>query len=239
MKVILYIALGLVLLCGGALLWRAKTSASRQPTTADIQRAKYEGIVRKKFRKDIERAKAEGKDEIVLPPAEGCPSTVNSIEMIMRDYSLLRVKVIDKETTVPDPDADINTWYKFKVIETLQQQDKISDAPLLDGVPSRLLPLLPSECILIVSGGEITVDGVRVIRVIGDYGVDYIRGNEYLIASKLEYGGKVILPIAQAAGVFRIENTSLKPLGNRWKKLVREVEERYGNDLDNLRSGVH
>jgi hypothetical protein len=48
----------------------------------------------------------------------------------------------------------------------------------------------------------------------------------------------VILPIAQAAGVFRIEGTSLKPLGHEQHQLVREVEELYGNDIDSVRSDI-
>lgn len=235
MKITHYLALGLVLLVGGAWLWGA--SVSRQQTAADIQRAKNEGIVRDHHREEIERAKAESKKEIVLPGASIIPSTVTSIEQIMRNHSLLRVKVIDKETTVDDT-ADIKTWYKVEVVETLHQQDKISDKPLFDEVPGRFLPLLPSESILIVSGGEITVDGVRIIRMISSCGVDYILNEEYLIASHLDYGGKVIFPVAQSAGVFRIENTNLKPLGHKQHKLVREVEEMYDNDIDRFRSDV-
>ncbi len=68
MKFILYIAIGLVLLSGGAWLWKAKTSPSRQQTAADMRRAKNEGIVRDYYRKDIEPAKEQGKNEVILPP---------------------------------------------------------------------------------------------------------------------------------------------------------------------------
>ena len=54
MKVILCLALGLVVLSGGAWLWGAKTKASRQQTAADIQRVRNEGLVRDQHREDIE-----------------------------------------------------------------------------------------------------------------------------------------------------------------------------------------
>lgn len=237
MKIIYYLVIGLFLSGGGVLLLQY-TGALRQPTAEEKQRIKLEGLARDRYRGEIDRAKAENKTEVLLPAAFLMRSTVTSMEQIMRDYSLLRVKVIDKETTVYEPDADIKTWYKVEIVETLHQQDKISDKPLFDEVPSRFLPLLPSESILIVSGGEITVDGFRVIRAISSDEVDYIPNEEYLIAAALDYGGKVIFPVAQAAGIFRIENTNLKPLGHKQHQLVREVEEMYGNDVDRFRSDI-
>jgi hypothetical protein len=65
MKVILCLAIGLVLLSGGALLWKATRSASKQQTPADTQRAKNERIVRDYYRKEIESAKEEGKKEVI------------------------------------------------------------------------------------------------------------------------------------------------------------------------------
>src|SRR6266540_5047770 len=126
MKVILYIALGLVVLSGGAWLGGAKmkasrqqtaadiTRASRQQTPADIQHAMNEQKLRNKFHDHIARAKAEGSKELVSI-VEGVPSDVTSMEQVIRDYSLVRVKVKDKETTVSDSDGSLQTWYKLDV----------------------------------------------------------------------------------------------------------------------------
>src|SRR5262245_63383441 len=120
MKVILCLTIGLILLSGGALLRRAKTSASRQQTPADIQRAKNEQKLRDKFHDHIASAKAEGRRELVII-VEGVPSDVTSIEQVIRDYSLVRVKVKDKETTVSDSDGSLQTWYKLDVLEVLRR----------------------------------------------------------------------------------------------------------------------
>jgi hypothetical protein len=240
MKIILCLALGLVVLSGGAWLWVAKTKESRQQTAADIQRARNEGIVRAHHRKDIESAKEQGKNEVLLPGAFDLPTPELSLEELLRDYGLLRVKVIDKETTVTEPDARIRTWYKVKIVETLHHQSMmIKDKPLPDEAPSRFLPLLPSESLMVSEGGVITVDGVFVVRGVSTDDVLFIPKQEYLIVAYLNYGGKLIQLGTGRAGVFQVKNTHFKSFGEKEHRLVREMEERHGNDLDRLRSNVH
>ena len=235
MKFILCLALGLILLSGGAWLWRAKTSAPQRQTAADI-RAKYEEIVRDYYREDIKSAKKQGKKEIILPPGDDLPTPQQSLEESLRDCGLLRVKVIDTETTVSEPYADIKTWYKVEILETLHQQVKVSAEPFPFEVPSRLLPLLPSESLLVMHGGEIIVDGVTVVREVSTGGVVLIPREEYLIVGYLEYGGKRISPTSRGS-VFHVINKHLMS-GHKEHSLVREIEERYGNDLDRLRSDM-
>ncbi|MCI0336947.1 MAG: hypothetical protein L0226_05180 [Acidobacteria bacterium] len=242
MKVILCLALGLALLSGGALLWKATTSASRQQTAADTKRAKYERILRDYYREDIESAKKQGKKEVILPGGIALPTPELSLEELLRDYGLLRVKVIDKETTVyvlvPEiPSADIETWYKVEILETLHQQGKVSDESPPFELPSRFLPLLPSESLLVEQGGVINVDGVAVVREVSTEGVVYIPKEEYLIVGYLDYGGKLIRPSSGRASVFHVINKRLKS-GQKEHRLVRDIEERYGGDLDLLRSDM-
>jgi hypothetical protein len=236
MKIILCLALGLVVLSGGAWLWVAKTKESRQQTAADIQRARNEGIVRDQYREVIETAKEQGKNEVILPPMIDLPSPQRSLEELLRNYSLLRVKVIDKETTVSEPGADIKTWYKVEIVETLHRQGKVIDEPLPNETPSRLLPLLPSESLLVVHGGVVTVDGIKVVGKVSTGGNHFILQQEYLIVGNLDYGGQRIRRISGRDGVFQINNTQLKSFGQKEHRLVREIEERYGNDLGRLRS---
>jgi hypothetical protein len=237
MKVILCLTIGSVLLGGGAWLWRTKTSASRQQTAADIRQAKYEGIVRDYYRKDIDSAKEEGKKEVILPGGIAIPTPELSLEELLRDYGLLRFKVIDQETIVSEPYADITTWYKVEIVETLHRQRNASDEPPPFELPSRLLPLLPTESLMVVSGGVINVDGITVVREVSTFDVVYIPREEYLIVGYLEYGGKLIRPSSGRASVFHVINKRLKS-GQKDHRLVREIEERYGGDLDLLRSDV-
>jgi hypothetical protein len=104
-------------------------------------------------------------------------------------------------------------------------------------LPSRFLPLLPSDSLLVEQGGVITVDGVTVIREVSTDGLVYFPKEEYLIVGYLDYGGKLIRPVSGRASVFHIINKRLMS-GQKEHRLVREIEERYSNDLDLLRSDV-
>ncbi len=235
MKIVHYLVIGLLLSGAGMAMWQYQ-NPFHQPTAAEKQRIRNEALVRDAFQKFVENAKAEGKKEAVVSVSSAIPSGVESLDDIIRDHSILRVRVIDSETAVYEPDSDFKTWYKLEVLEELHKQDRIRDEPLPDGVPSRLLPLLPSESLLVVHGGTVTVDGVRVTRAIANGDTYYNLGSEYLITAHLDYGGHLVRPTSGAEGVFRIENTTLKPLGSEQRQLVRDLRRLYNNDIDQLRS---
>ena len=184
----------------------------------------------------IQTALKEGRREITYVELCDMPSGINSIADILREYSLLRVKVIDKETTISD---DIRRWVKLETLEVIHRQNKVDDQPLVEGAPPRFLPLKPSECILIEPGAVATIEGIHVERFDrNDYTL--IRGREYLIAAYLESGGKRITPVANQGidGIFAITSSTLYPLAPNDRDLVREVEQLYDNDLERLRLGV-
>src|SRR5215510_14381341 len=147
--------------------------------------------------------------EVILPQGIDTQIPELSLEELLRRYSLLRFKVIDAETTVSEPGADIETWYKVEILETLHQQVKVSDEPPPFETPSRLLPLLPSESLLVMDGGVITVDGITVVREFSTESVELIPREEYLIVGYLKYGGKLITPSSGRASVFHIINKHL------------------------------
>jgi hypothetical protein len=249
MKKLIYSLTAMLFLSGGGvLLWQYSDVFGRQ-TPSDrqrIDRAHKERLVRDNYRDDIESARAQGKKEVILPSGIAMPHPELSLEELLREYSLLKVKVVDKETKIDEPGADISTWYKLEIVETLHRQEKtqskiqekLGDAPLLNETPSRLLPLLPSESLLVVQGGAITVDDMTVVRKVSSNQVIYIPKEEYLIVGNLEFGGKLFTPASGAAGVFQVKNNNLKSFGPERHRLVREIKDRYGDDLGYLRAGV-
>jgi len=191
-------------------------------------------IVRDYYREVIESAKKQGKKEVKLPGGIDVPTPELSLKELLRDYGLLRVKVIDKETTVyvlvsEIPCPDIEMWYKVEILETLHRQGKVSDEPPPFELPSRFLPLLPSESLLVEQGGVITVDGLTLVREVSTDGVIYFPKEEYLIVGYLDYGGKLIRLVSGRVSVFHVINNRLKS-GQKEHRLAREIEERYGGE---------
>ncbi len=237
MKIIPYIVAVLLLSGSGVLLLKYQNPL-RQPTEKEKERQKAESIIRENFKETIASAKSEGKSVALLPAVREFPIVINSLEELISNSSLLLVKVIDKETMVSEPHAEINTWYKLQVVETLQQREPVNDDSLIKGAPSDFLPLQDSECLMVRPGGSITVDGIRVVRSTTEYQFELDLKNVYLIAANLERGGKFIRPSAQSAGVFLVEGTNLKPLDVRNRLSVIEMKRLYDNDLTRFRSSI-
>jgi len=185
---------------------------------------------------DIQTALKEGRRQITFINSCHMPSGLDSIAKILDKHSLLRVKVIDKETTISD---EIVRWVKLEVLEAIHLQNKVDDGLPPEGAPSRFLPLLPSEYLLIEPNGAATIDGIHVEYLESDeYRLN--RGREYLIAAGLNDGSKLITPVADRGidGIFAITGSTLYPLAPHDRPLVREMERVYGNDLELLRLGV-
>jgi hypothetical protein len=181
----------------------------------------------------IEAAKEAGSREIIFIQKCNMPSGINSLAQILAEYSLLRVRVMDKETTISD---DIRRWVKLKVLEVIHRQNTVDDEPLVEGAPPCFFPLRPSECILIEPGAAATIDGIHVERLDrNDYTL--IRGREYLMAAYLQDGGKRITSLGPDS-IFAITGSTLYPLATYDREVVRDVEQVYGNDLDRIRLSV-
>lgn len=238
MKIIFCLALGLVVLIGGAWIWEAKTSPSRQQSITGTQLSKNERIVLEKHRNKLDRAKADGTNEIDLYTT-AIPFPIKSLQEIINEYSLVRVKVIDKEIAVGEESLSLTTWCKLAVIEVLHPQAEMDSNFLPQEIPDRLLPVRDSEAVVALTGGEITVDGVRIVNTAGKDDFDLSKNQEYLLFAHLESSGKFILPIQGSAGAYRIEKNTLVPLEKRSDHpIVREIRELYNNDLDSFRADV-
>jgi hypothetical protein len=228
---ILRYAIAFFLLSIGAFLLQS-TGMFQQTTVSQGQADKGIDFLRS----EVQAAKAAGRNEIVLPPVNESLIAVRSIADILQDYSLLRVKVKDIETTISDPSID--TWYKLELLEIIHKQGKIGDAQLPESVPDHFLPQLSSECLMVRPGGAVNLDGVRVVRALGEHQFALTWNKEYLVAAYLDCAGKLIRPVAQADGVFVISNSKLIPLAQKNREIVREIEFLYGNSLDTLRTEV-
>jgi hypothetical protein len=184
----------------------------------------------------VRQAKAEGRTEAKLPTPVITPTGVQTIDDVVRNYSVLRVVVIDKVTG--DDKTDIQTWYKLKIVETIHPQLSISEESLPPGVPTRLLPVNASETIYVMTGGESAIDGVTVVQHPAEKGLALQNNKEYVGIFFLEYGGRLATPAAASAAIFEVQNDDLKPQGDEDNELVKNIRFLFKSRLSSLRSEV-
>jgi hypothetical protein len=116
----------------------------------------------------LRRAKIIGDKEIVLPGFHVYHFVVNDLNHALTQFKVISALPIERYVTSDTP--KIMTWYKFKVIDDLsskqaQECDSCEDSSNnTEYLPAALLPLEPDEILISHIGGDIIIDGIRVIQ---------------------------------------------------------------------------
>lgn len=208
--------------------WTTAGYAWQQEPNATPQQNHYSRIA-----VAIARAKAAGVNEITLLAPIVLPTGVATVDDLIRDYTLLRVIVEDATTLVGD--QGVETWYKLGVLEVLNRQAKVGDAPLPQPAPLRLAPLTGSEVFYAVTGGTAVVDGITITEPPVDAGLMLQKGHEYVGGFFLEAGGQLADTAALSASLYELDKDELKPQGRPQHPLVRDFRDYLGNRLSALR----
>jgi hypothetical protein len=218
-------------------------AAQNQPSVGTSNQA-YEG----RLIRIIKQAKAEGRTSINLGAPTLFPTGMDTVNEVIRDYSLLRVAVADTVTT--SDDDHIQTWFKLKILETFSRQPRIpEDQPgLTDGaglplrtdrhIPPHLLPVGVSETMFVVPGGSVTIDGITLVQTPADKGLMLQKNEQYIGAFFLEDGGRFAGLAAASAGLYHINGDELRPQSEQADGLPRDFRELFGNRLSTLRLEV-
>jgi hypothetical protein len=198
----------------------------------------------------VQKAKAEGKSEIgfITGIPEG-PSDLPWIEATAKSrVSIVRAQIIQAKTYPVgfDPDGDgpvsdlvysqMVTWYKLRLLETLQHQDKGACNGCVDEMvpPQDMLPVQNDELLTAAAGGTLERDGILLKSGFPDF-PQLTVGDEYVIALVVGENRLAHLRLAQY-GIYKIANDQLNPifkddiLGYR-----EEIQKLYANSLSKLR----
>jgi hypothetical protein len=212
------------------------------PTLLVRERQQLESkeLAREWYKELLAEARFQGSWEVIVPGTMESRSKPLTLEDVLNEYCILRVRVTAKETLVSREAHDIVTWYKLNVVETLHPQQKHDTTPLNeDDVPIVLLPLAPSECLFPVLAGTVVIDDIRLVRATqyGQFPVEVDR--EYVMAALLENGGKVLIPAGNGAAVFELSaDLSLRALTHPARQLTQDLLNRNVDTLDRLRAEI-
>ncbi|MDQ3685397.1 MAG: hypothetical protein M3430_07305 [Acidobacteriota bacterium] len=190
----------------------------------------------------VQQAKVKGEREVVISGFRVCGYEFKNIAEAASHYSVMVAQMLDKRSRVWD-EREIETWYKFKMVENLNNKG-FPEGELSKDVPMELLPLQPDEFLVVKFGGTAIVDYIKVVspgRVIPD---SQSTGQYVLFLKPTSYNhpaptGRIgALPYG-LGGVFVVSSDgALEAALQEWHPLKDEMESRHKNSLNKLRAGL-
>lgn len=184
------------------------------------------------------KAKTEGKTSLtLLGPIAEYPGMGMSLDDALQKYSSVVAEVVESNTYLGDADV-INTAYKFRILEVVTQKNAVfcDTCPPLRDVSAKLHTTVSNEFLLELSGGTVTVDGVKV-RMANTGGLEFEPGKKYLLFISFTPGGMARLA-AGPAGVFRVkedDDDTVEAIAEEISLLKKDLDQRHANKISTLR----
>jgi hypothetical protein len=190
----------------------------------------------------VTKAKIEGKSRALLPTRISDYPSPDSLDQALLHNRPVVVQFLEKKSQLFDGEwVGIITWCKFRVIEELPASPV---ACLTCGQdeskpPVELLPLAPDEILICKTGGEVEVDGVKLVEV-DRYLPQFLESERYLLF--VSPGGLGTVNRLLMVGTFRLSETggisSMFEEGPNPEPLNQDLTTRYSNSLDALRADL-
>jgi hypothetical protein len=159
------------------------------------------------------------------------------MEEALSNYAFIVAAPIDKNTYADE--SSIQTWYKFKIIETLSLPPSAATTgyPISIDPPKDSLPIAADEIVILEDGGAMKIDGFKV-----SYGsnnsVGYLPSQKYLILARLDSANRTGYAHGRK-GVFTVSKEGgLKPIVRDYNRLHDYLQEHDQSSLDQLRSDI-
>jgi hypothetical protein len=134
----------------------------------------------------IRKARLEGDKQVILPGLFCCPPAVSGLQEALSQFRVVLAKPIARDTKTDF--IGLVTWYKFKVMDDLSSvrwhenswQNCVDCGNVSNDTswfPAALLPLEEDEILVPHRGGEVIIDGLRVVQPFG-IPVDFSTGTK-------------------------------------------------------------
>jgi len=169
------------------------------------------------------QAKNKGQQKVAVPAPLveylGGAGTI-SAEQAFSSSTVVVAHLISKQSTYSD--ADITTWNKFAIDETLSEpKDLPCPGCVPPSPPATVLPLSPGEFLLPKTGGTVNIDGVEVQQSVDDY-PEYELNQKYVLLINI-YPSGVARTIGGPVGVFKVlPNDKLAPVSESEHKIRKD-----------------
>ena len=176
------------------------------------------------------QAKAEGKTSLEFPPPAETPLICDGLDDYVDD-SLVVTGTIRSSQAFPSGsyNNNVTTWYKLRLTGIVGGNRPL--APPRSTIPTELLPLLPGELLVAVSGGRLTIDGVEIIS---DSALtrQLIVGSSYLLF--LDTRGLDTTATAIRGGrlgAYEMRGDTIRALSKESNPVATDIESRFHSSL--------
>jgi hypothetical protein len=174
-----------------------------------------------------QRKKAEGQDKARISGLIIDYGGAGDLDEALRNYSVFVAEPIESKS-FPLESSSIQTWYRFRILETLARKDYLpcpTCSPVAQ-IPKEMRQPNSDEFFVHVIGGVIDVDGIEITQ---PYTSLYFEtGNKYLMFVNLA-PSQVAKVAGGPAGAFRLDkNDSLQPLMKESAPLPNKVRTHFG-----------
>jgi hypothetical protein len=218
----------------GALVFFGVLSFQDKSRIEELERSPDRG----KVHWHAELAKAKGKQNVHLPPSKVYYVVPRNWDDALANFHLIIAEPIDSQSYATT--YDIQTWYKFRLIEELSVPtvDCTGCATAIDP-PVDLLPLQANEFLTAKIGGETSVDGITISSSDPTF-PNFETGKRYMLLVVFDSNKTVGLLRSGPWGTFALESDEkLKPVNAELKHPFREkLSEQFGNSLAGLRRSL-
>ncbi|HEV7857297.1 MAG TPA: hypothetical protein VGO91_01475 [Pyrinomonadaceae bacterium] len=215
-------------------------SFSKQQQLTELKQSKERG----RLKWYAQMGKLQGNQQIVFRSGYVRYAVAKNLDEALHYYTLVKAKVIGSKAYAANPEdignsEDIETWYKLQITETLSQQDvtNCQTCPPLRTPPADMLPLNKDEFLVPQAGGEISIDGVKMISEDPEF-PPFKTGDEYLLFLTLDMSKGVGALRMGPWGVYNIGvNETLTPVNKELEHpLKADITARSGDSVGRLRA---
>jgi hypothetical protein len=178
-----------------------------------------------------EMAKAKGQHEVAFPAPIALYGVARNLDEAAAHFNVVLAEPVQHKFYAVSDDG-ILTWYKMRLIEELSTPivsctncDKIAD------VPSDMLPLADDEFLVAQSGGEVEIDGIRIISRNIQFPA-FEHRKRYLLFLSLDSERKIGSLQMGPWGAFALDATqNFKPVN---EKLTHPLSEELKTKFDSV-----
>lgn len=225
------LALSTVLI--GTLLFFGWSTFQDKAKIQDLEKSPDRG----KLNWHAQMAKAKGEQNVLLRSSIVNYAVPRSLDDALTNYHLVIAEPIYSRSYATT--YDLQTWYKFRLLEELSSPSKSCvDCDSIDP-PVELLPLEPHEFLTAKVGGETNVDGINITSNDPTF-PNFEIGRRYLLL--VQFDSKKIVGALRSGpwGVFAVNSDDkLEPINGRLKHPFRDkLSDHFGDSVSHLRRSL-